>query len=198
MRAVLALCLMAGTGFAHGTESPAPVVPGAAGPVTPFPIAIGGPYTLTDQHGRTRTQVDPDGKLQLLFFGYANCQEICSAALPQMAEVAAALSLRGVAVTPVMITVDPERDTAGVMATALLKFSQDFIGLTGDAKALSQAYKAFSVDSSLVLQAASGPVYAHGSLMYLLDGTGEVLTLIPPILSTGQVVDLVARYAAKS
>ncbi len=197
MKAALALCLMAGAAFAHGADvHPVPDIGDSAG--TPFPMAIGGPFSLTDQHGQSRTEADPAGHLQLLFFGYANCQEICSAALPQMADVARLLAKRHIAVTPVMITVDPARDTADVMQAALAKFSPDFIGLTGDPAALAQAYNAFSVDSSLVFEAPTGPVYAHGSLIYLLDGAGQMLTLIPPVLSTDQVVDLIAGYAAKT
>ena len=43
----------------------------------PLPFNLGGAYSLTNQHGEPYTQVDPDGKPQLLFFGYVNCQEIC-------------------------------------------------------------------------------------------------------------------------
>ena len=57
-----------------------PVVAPAAG----LPFDLGGAFQLTDQSGTPRTEVDPDGRLQLLFFGYANCQQICSAALPLM------------------------------------------------------------------------------------------------------------------
>ena len=77
---------------------------------SPFPVEIGGPYALTDQFGETRTQADPDGKAQLLFFGYANCLNICSAALPLMAQMVSALAEDGIEVTPVMITVAPDQD----------------------------------------------------------------------------------------
>ncbi len=197
MKLVLALCLVAGTAAAHGTENHTAAVVASGPEATPFPIAIGGPFTLTDQYGQTRTQIDPAGHLQLLFFGYANCQEICSAALPQMAEVAAALTARGVAVTPVMITVDPVRDTGPTMQAVLAKVSRNFIGLTGDPATLSQVYIAFSIESSLVFEAPTGPVYAHGSLIYLLDSAGRVLTLLPPVLSSDQMIDVVVGYAAK-
>jgi len=53
----------------------------------PLPFLVGGDYALTNQHGDTYTQVDPDGRTQLLFFGYANCLQICSSVLPQMADI---------------------------------------------------------------------------------------------------------------
>ena len=162
----------------------------------PLPFDVGGPFALIDQHGQTRTEVDPAGHLQLVFFGYASCREICSAALPQMAEVADGLGARGIALTPVFITVDPTRDTVGNLGPAMAKYGPNFIGLTGDDAALHATYKAFAIDSSLVFEDPFyGPVYAHGSFLYLLDAKGGFLTVIPPILSTDRVIDLIAGYA---
>lgn len=187
--------LAAHDGVRHATSADAAA---HATPDLPFPIAVGGPYRLIDQTGALRTQADPAGRLQLLFFGYANCEEICSAALPQMADVAAALAARGVAVTPVMITVDPERDTPQAMRIGLAKYGADFVGLTGDPGALAQAYAAFSIESAEVMRMPDGsPVFSHGSYLYLLDAQGRVLTLFPPILPLEQVIELVAGYAAR-
>jgi protein SCO1 len=162
----------------------------------PLPFDLGGPYRLIDQYGETRTEVDPAGNLQLVFFGYANCREICSAALPQMAEVADGLAARGIALTPVFITVDPARDTVANLGPAMEKYGPNFVGLTGDDAALHAAYKAFSIDSSLVFEDPFyGPVYAHGSFLYLLDAKGGFLTVIPPILATDRVIDLIVGYA---
>ena len=68
---------------------------------SPFPVDIGGPYELVDQFGDVRTQADPDGHYQLVFFGYANCLNICSAAMPLMAQVVDELAGDGINVTPV-------------------------------------------------------------------------------------------------
>lgn len=165
----------------------------------PLPLDLGGPFTLTDQDGQPRTEADPKGNLQLLFFGYATCQQICSVALPQMAEVELALEKRGIALTPLLITVDPARDTIATLGPALRSLSPNFVGLTGDAAALQSAYKAFSIDSSLVFDdPKTGPVYAHGSFLYLLDAKGGFLTVIPPILTTDRVADLIAGYARQN
>ena len=165
----------------------------------PLPFDLGGHFALIDQFGQTRTEADPSGNLQLLFFGYASCREICSAALPQMAEVADGLAALGVALTPILITVDPTRDTVATLGPAMEKLGSDFVGLTGDQAALQVAYKAFSVDSSLVFDDPFyGPVYAHGSFLYLLDAKGGLITVIPPILSTDRVIDLIETYAPHS
>ncbi len=165
----------------------------------PLPFDLGGAFSLTDQHGAVRTEVDPEGHLQLVFFGYANCQQICSAALPQMAAIATGLASQNVQITPIMVTVDPVRDTPALMAEVLQELHPDFIGLTGDDAALAQAYTAFQIENELVFtEPASGPVYAHSSFLYLLDGQGKFLTVLPPILSDARIKGIIKGYASRS
>jgi protein SCO1/2 len=171
----------------------------AAGPPvaaeSPFGGAIGGPYDLVDQRGAPRSAADPDGRAQLLFFGYANCDGICSHVLPAMGELTRLLAVRGVAVTPVMITIDPEHDTPSLLGEALPDFHPDFIGLTGDGPALAAARDAFQVEIETIFEDPAGqPVLAHGSFVYLLDGSGEVLTLMPPVLGIDRMAEIVLGY----
>lgn len=162
---------------------------------SPFPVDIGGPFALVDQHGQVRTQVDPEGKAQLLFFGYANCLNICSAALPLMAQVVDDLAADGIAVTPVMITVAPEQDRVETMGAPLADIHDDFVGLTGDAAALSAAYAAFSVEVEPLFEDPEyGWVYSHGSFVHLLDAEGQLLTLLPPVLDVVQATRIAKSY----
>ncbi len=162
----------------------------------PLPFDLGGPFTLIDQDGEIRTEVDPDGQMQLLFFGYANCQEICSAALPLMGAVSDVLADDGIAVRPVMITVDPDRDTVETMGPALHAIHPDFVGLTGTEEALEAAYAEFGIEVELLFtDPAGGGVYSHGGLMFLLDGDGAVQTILPPVLPEAQVVEIIRGYA---
>ena len=162
---------------------------------SPFPLALGGSFTLIDPFDQVRTEKDPAGHAQLLFFGYVNCPDICTAALPLMADVANELDAQGHKITPIMITIAPDQDTVETMGEPLAKWHPDFIGLTGDADALQEAYKAFSVEIKPLFEDPEyGWIYAHGSFIHLLDGEGEILTLIPPTLGTDQVVSIVAKY----
>lgn len=168
-------------------------------PNTPFNLNLGGAFQLTDQTGATRTEVDPDGQMQLLFFGYANCQAICSVALPLMADVVTDLAASNLAVTPVMVTVDPSRDTVDTIGAPLEKHHPDFVGLTGSTSDLQKTYDLYSVENKVVFTDPElGDIFAHGSHIYLLDAKGDFLTLLPPILSTKRVVDIVRSYANAS
>lgn len=164
---------------------------------TPLPFDLGGPYKLVDQFGQTRTESDPDGRAQLLFFGYANCLNICSAALPLMAGVVDALNADGVELTPVMITVAPEQDTVATMGAPLGQIHPDFVGLTGPTPALQNAYDAFAVEVKPLFEDPEyGWIYAHGSFIHLLDKDGAMLTLLPPVLGVEETVKIVRGYLA--
>jgi len=166
---------------------------------TQLPFDLGGSYELTDQFGKSRTQSDPDGQAQLVFFGYANCPGICSTAMPLMAEVVNNLARQDIEVTPVMITVDPERDTVATMGKPLAEIHPGFVGLTGDQTALTAAYDAFSVEISVAyVDPRYGPIYSHGGLIHLLDADGTVLTVLPPVLDPDTVTGIVARYVTPS
>lgn len=195
--ALLAVPAAAHDGVNHASKAKARAHLGADdAPVTPFPVALGGPFALTDQHGAARTEADPDGRLQLLFFGYATCQAICTVALPRMAEIAEIAAEAGLAVRPVLVTVDPARDTPEAMGAALAELHPDFVGLTGPEAALAAARAAFRVESKVVFEDPElGPVFAHGSFIYLLDGAGRLLTLIAPIADPESGAAIVAKYA---
>lgn len=169
------------------------------GAVIPFPIKLGGAYTLTDQTGAVRTEADPEGRLQLVFFGYAKCQAICEVALPRMEEMADIAGAAGIGVQPVLITVDPARDTPEEMAKELAARHPGFVGLTGTEEDLAAARKLFQIERKHVFDDPEyGPIYAHGSHIYLMDADGGFLTFIPPILSPDRGAEIIAKYAAVS
>lgn len=206
--AIAALALLTASALAHdgvkhdsaeeAAKHRAAVDPPAAD-TEPFPFTFGGAFTLTDQTGAARSEADPDGHMQLIFFGYANCPAICSAALPTMAGIAAASTAAGVPVTPVMITVDPARDTVEGMAEPLSALSPDIIGLTGSEEELAQVRKLFKVQRKHVFDDPEfGPIFSHGSHIYLMDGAGRFKTLMPPITSPERGVEIVAKYAGEA
>lgn len=168
-----------------------PMVAGAQS----LPFLVGGDYALTNQNGQTHTQADPDGRAQLLFFGYANCLQICSSVVPQIADITNELAAQGHAIWPVMVTVDRTIDTVDAIGPRLTVYHDDFVGLTGSDMALQVACDAFSIEKEFLFDDAElGPVYAHVSFMYLLDGSGKMLMLIPLVLSDEYVNTIITKY----
>ncbi|MEM7211152.1 MAG: SCO family protein [Pseudomonadota bacterium] len=178
---------------AHKAETAAAV--GKPTPALPFPVDIKAEFALIDQDGRAVTQADFAGKPMAIFFGYANCEAICSVALPRLGQALDLLGDDVDALAPVLITVDPTRDTPEKIGPALAKWHPKLRGLTGSEEALAKAREAFQVETSLVGEDAAGqPIYAHGSFIYLLDGEGQVMTLLPPILGPERMAEILRGY----
>src|SRR6185295_8522777 len=72
---------------------------------------IGGPFTLTDASGKTVTDADYRGRYMLVFFGFTGCPDICPAGLQLISAALDKIGAKADNVTPIFISVDPERDT---------------------------------------------------------------------------------------
>lgn len=107
---------------------------------------IGGPFTLVDSTGATVTDKDVITRPSLVYFGYTYCPDVCPFDTARNAEAVDLLAERGIDVTPVFISIDPERDTPEVVGDFVSNLHDRMIGLTGSAeqvKAASQAYRTY-------------------------------------------------------
>lgn len=107
---------------------------------------IGGPFTLVDTKGQTVSDKDVLTKPALIYFGYTFCPDVCPMDMARNVGAVDILAERGLEVTPVFISIDPDRDTPEVLAGYAENLHPSLIALTGSAdqvKAASQAYKTF-------------------------------------------------------
>jgi protein SCO1/2 len=193
LAAGLAQPALAHDGATHATTTEAAAH--EAGPALPFPIEITPRFALIDQTGRAVTQADFAGRPMVIFFGYANCPGICPVALAYIAEALDILGPDGADIAPILITVDPSRDTPAAMAAALAKFHPRLIGLTGSEAALAEVRAVFQVETSQVAETPEGaPLYAHGSFIYLFGRDGAVKSLLPPNLAPERIAELMRKY----
>lgn len=165
----------------------------------PFPVRLGGPFDLIDHNRDRKTDRDFHGRHLLVFFGYANCPGICSAALPAMAAAVDALGEVADSVQPILVTVDPEWDTPEEMRRVLTDLNPRLLGLTGAATALADLRKAYQVEVAKVGDDIFGkPIYSHGGFVYLMGPDGGLETVIPPILSSDQMAAIIRTYLVPS
>ena len=161
-----------------------------------FGTNLGGSFDLIDHFGEPKQLEDYAGKHVMVFFGYANCLAICSAALPLMADVIDLVGDNAKAnLVPLMITVDPENDTPDLMRKKLAEYHPALIGMTGSEGQLADVRKKFQVRIEFVgTDIDDNPIYNHGSFIYLLGPDGKVKTLVPPILEPQQMADIMKKY----
>ncbi|SLN33247.1 SCO family protein [Pseudooctadecabacter jejudonensis] len=109
--------------------------------------AIGGPFELVRDDGVTVTDQDVITGPTLIYFGYTFCPDVCPLDVLRNAQAVEIVEEeQGDTVTPVFISIDPERDTVDVVRDFADNFSDDMIGLTGSpeqVRAASQAYRTY-------------------------------------------------------
>ncbi|NIY94973.1 SCO family protein [Salipiger sp. HF18] len=108
--------------------------------------AIGGPFELVNAQGETVTDADVFTEPSLVYFGYTFCPDVCPFDVSRNAEAVDLLAERGISVTPVFISIDPERDTPEVVGDFAYNMHEKMIGLTGSpeqVQAASQAYRTY-------------------------------------------------------
>lgn len=139
--------------------------------------AITNAYTLTDHTGQAVTAETYALTWQLVFFGFTHCPDICPTTLSYMAVTLDELGPMAEAVTPIFITVDPERDDVDVMASYAEAFHPRLQGLTGTVEQTSEAARNFRVyfESFEDEYAPDGYTMAHADVIYLMrpDGSFE-------------------------
>jgi protein SCO1/2 len=132
--------------------------------------------------GAEVAMVAPAGELYLVYFGYTSCPDICPTTMSDLRvaieDLPDDLADR---VTVGMVTVDPERDTAEVLAGYLDHFFTDSLALrTDDPAALAEAAAVFGVQWE-VDDHEPGAAYSvgHTAVTYVVDDRGTVLVEWP-------------------
>lgn len=141
--------------------------------ITAETVELGGQFTLTDQNGIRRSDSDFRGKYMLVFFGYTFCPDICPTTLAVMA---AALDMMGPTadrIVPILISVDPERDTPDALKTYLSAFGPRFVGLTGSEEEIAAAARAYRVYVQAHKNQRENYTVDHSGVIYLMDPLGR-------------------------
>jgi protein SCO1 len=144
---------------------------GAAG--TALASAIGGPFQLVDQNGKTVTDADLKGKWSLIYFGYTHCPDACPTALNDISIALSELGAKRDAVRPVFITVDPERDTSETLKTYVTAFDAPILALTGTPDQVAKAAKGYRVYYAKHPEPGGDYSMDHSSVIYVMDPEGR-------------------------
>lgn len=156
---------------------------------------IGGPFSLVDTTGKRVTDKDFAGKPMLVYFGYTSCPDVCPAGLQVISAALDKLGDKAAGLTPLFITVDPEHDTAAVMAEYVKSFHPRIVGLTGTPEEIAAVAKAYRVYYKKVPDEKDPSRYSvdHSSFMYLMDANGELVSHFPHTVGVDELADALAK-----
>jgi protein SCO1/2 len=133
-------------------------------------------FSLLDTNGNTKTMADYKGKVVVVFFGFTQCPDVCPTTLTEMDEALKLLGPKADKVQVIFITVDPERDTASVLAQYVPAFNPRFIGLRpADEAGLEKIAKDFRIYYKKVPGSKPGSyTMDHSAGSYVFDQNGQL------------------------
>jgi protein SCO1 len=134
--------------------------------------ALGGSFTLVNQEGKVVSEATYHGQWLLVFFGFTHCPDMCPTGLATMTAAINTLSpLQQQQITPLFISVDPERDTPATLKDYLSSFHPRFQGLTGSAADLKNVTTKYRVYYAREKGKQNKDVN-HSGLIYLMKPDG--------------------------
>lgn len=160
---------------------------------------IGGPFLLTDHHGKRRSDADFRGKMMLVYFGYTSCVDVCPTDLQNIGLALQMLGGAGELVQPIFITLDPERDTPTRLAAYVGGFHPALVGLRGtsaDVRKAADAYRVYYKRVPTPKGSAARYDVDHSAVIYLMDRKGKYIDFFPPGTPADRMAEILRRVIA--
>jgi protein SCO1 len=148
---LVALAMLVLTGC--GSTSDGPVITGVSrsdnggfhGTLLDKPYVV--PHVpLTDSSRQPFDLATDDHAVDVVFFGYTHCPDVCQVVMGTIASAYVRLDkAQQHDVRVIFVTTDPKRDTAAVLKTYLARFHPDFLGLTGQLDSIDRLGKPLGI-----------------------------------------------------
>ena len=157
---------------------------------SPGGVTVGGPFALTDTTGAAVTDATYRGRWMLVYFGYTYCPDVCPTELQTISAALDRLGPAGKAIVPILITIDPERDTPAALAEYVKLFDERLVGLSGSKEQVAAAAKSYRVYyAKTTPKDASSYLMDHSSFIYLIGPDGRFRALFRHGVGTQELAD---------
>jgi protein SCO1/2 len=155
---------------------------------------LGGPFTLVNGEGQTVTSEEVITEPTLIYFGYTYCPDVCPLDVDRNASAIEILEERGKIVTPVFITIDPERDTPEVVRDYAEVMHPRMIGLTGSREQVAVASKAYRTYYQAHPPVDGEYIVDHSTFSYLVTPEHGFLAFFRRDLTPEQMADKIGCF----
>lgn len=160
--------------------------------------AIGGPFELINARGEVVTDADVITQPSILYFGYTFCPDVCPLDVSRNVVAVEILEEEGMTVTPVFISIDPERDTPEVVGDFAANMHDRMIGLTGSPEQVAAASKAYRT----YYKAQDGDedyyLVDHSTFSYLVLPEYGFVEFFRRDVSAEQMAETIACFVSKA
>lgn len=142
------------------------------------------PLDLVDQDNRPLPRDFLRNRWTVVFFGFTQCPDVCPTTLATLAQMKKKLTDLPAEQQPrvLLVSVDPERDTAAILKPYVTFFDPSFLAATGTLAATGQAAKAFAVPFAKVPLPSGGYTMDHGAGLFIVSPKGALAAYASPPL----------------
>ena len=156
-------------------------------PVAQSAPSISGHFALDGPDGRKVTDATFRGKWLVVYFGYTSCPDVCPTVILRIGQALTVIGAAANQVQPILITVDPARDTPEHLAKYMASFDSRVIGLRGNAAQTQEAARQFHVYYRTRNLEGGDYSVDHSSFLYVIDPQGNFSKLLADTLSSDQL-----------
>ena len=157
---------------------------------------IGGTWSLVDHEGRPTTSADFRDLYTLMYFGFTYCPDICPMELKKMSQALDMLPEEAKPrIVPLMVSVDPWRDSIAQLAGYVHDFHPRLIGLVGTPQQTDSITRKFRVYTSKGPEESDGDYLVdHSIFMYLMDKEGKFLDYYGVAMEADEIAQSITNH----
>ena len=147
----------------------------------------GGHFKLKTHDGKIFDTLENENPM-LIYFGFTYCPDVCPITLLTMANVLD--KLENERITPLFITVDPERDNETILSNYVSAFHNDIIGLTGSIDEINKVTSDWKVYFKKENNIDMPDNYSvnHLDIIFIANKNAEFVDFIKPNTSSEDVI----------
>ena len=143
-----------------------------------------------------------DGKIKLIYFGFTFCPDVCPTTLLSMANLLDLLKANGVdnIITPLFITVDPERDNEEVLSNYVSAFHEKIIGLPASASDIEKVTSDWKVyyKKQENFDMPDNYTVNHLDIIFIANKNSDFIDFIKPNTPAEEIIDKLTKILPSS
>ncbi len=159
-------------------------------------ISYGGDFTL-NFNGKPWTYSQSAKKLNLLYFGYTECGDVCPITLTHVAEAFRQLSDEELKrVQLIFVSVDTDHDSSEEVSKFAMKFFPQFIGLNGNQQQIDQVIHLFPAGYFIAANTQSQNGYSinHTDKLFFMDQNGRMIDSLTGSSNSVEILEKIRKY----
>ena len=145
-------------------------------------------FELTDQNNEVFNKKSLEGGWTVLFFGYTNCPDVCPTTIYKLAEIKNGIKedLPSANFNTVLVTLDPDRDSAERLDEYIGYFDETMLGVTGTYENIQSFTSSLSVFYQRINK-EEGYDFNHTASIFVFDKDGSLFATMSPANTVGEL-----------